>query len=282
MLFAHCSKLAILLAMVCVAMTADATEPKPIESKRFVPASLARFELVLGRLQLSSEYFRIGAAHERTVLDNGRERARSLSISTLHGKPSLQFRDQGGDEEVQLNFKADRQVDILLTSGRESDQHKLTYHQPAEGPISVRVEFSDGRQALAFQSHSIWHLALHEPQFVVTYVRPCLSRLDPTWQLARTVEDARKLMNNPLQPSDPLHVKRLIEQLDADLSTERHVARSQLELMGIAAEHPLRHSLTTELSSQQQTSIKQLLNAIQPIGNDTPMRVAMWLSTEFN
>ena len=282
MRLAYCSNLAILLAMACVAVTSDATEPNPIESKRFFPTALARFEIVLGRLQLSPEYFRIGAAHERTTLADGRERARSLSISTLRGKPSLQFRDQGGDEEVQLSFKADRQVDISLTSGRESDQHKLTYHQPADGPISVHVEFSDGRQTLDFQSRSIWHLAINEPQFVDAYLQPCLWRLDPTWQIARTVEDARQLINNPLQPNDAMQINRLIAQLDAELATERYAAWSQLELLGIAAEHPLRRSLTTELSIQQQTSVRRLLNTIQPIGNDTPMRVAIWLSTEFN
>ena len=282
MLLTYYSKPAILLAMVCVAMTSDATEPKPIESQRFVPASLARFDLVLGRLQLSSEYFRIGAAHERMALDGGRERVRSLSISTLRGKPSLQFRDQGGDEEVQLSFKADRQVDISLTAGRESDRHKLTYHQPAEGPISVRVEFSDGRKTFDFKARSIWHLALDEPQFVDTYLQPCVSRFDPSWQIARTATDARKLLNNSLHPSDPLQVQRLIEQLDADLSSERQAALSQLESMGIAAEHPLRRSLATDLSSQQQTSIDRLLSTIQPVGNDTPMRVAIWLAAEFN
>ena len=281
MLHANCSKLAVLLlATACGGLIACATEPKSIETKRFVPAALARFELVLGRLQLSSEYFRIGAAHERSTLDNGRERTRSISISTQRGKPTLQFRDKGGDEEVQLSFKADRQVDILQSAGSDHDQYKLTYHQPSEGPVSVRVEFSNGSKALEFKSRSLWHFAMDEPRVFDAYMQPCLTRLDPSWQIARSVEAARALMNNPLHQFDQNEVVRLIEQLDAEFSAERNAALAQLESMGIAAEHSLRQSLTAELSSQQETAIRRLLATIQPAGNDTPMRLAVWLSGE--
>lgn len=262
-------------------MTSSATELKPVESKRFVPSALARFELVLGRLQLSSEYFRIGAAHERSKLDDGRERTRSISISTLRGKPTLQFRDQGGDEEVHLSFKADRQVDILLTTGRGSDQHTLTYQQPAEGPISVQIEFQDGRASLDFKTRSLWHLAMDEPHAFDTYLQPCLSRLDSSWQVTRSVGTVRGLMSKPMHHCDPKDIERLIEQLDAELSADRSAALSQLESMGIAAEHSLRCSLDADLSSQQEMSINRLLSRIQPTGNDTPMRVAIWLSGEF-
>jgi len=261
-------------------MTSSAAELKPIETNRFVRATLARFELVLGRLQLSTEYFRIGAAHERSTLDDGRERTRSISISTYRGKPTLQYRDNGGEEEVQLNFKADRKVEIERSVGSNVDRYKLSYHQPDEGPIALRVEFCDGRKTLEFTSCSLWHLAMEEPLAFDAYVKPCLSRLEPSWQITRSVSVVRELLVNPLHQCDAKEVERLIEQLDAELSSERYAALSRLESMGVAAEHRLRQSLSADLSSQQETSIKRLLSTLQPMGNDTPMRVAVWLSGE--
>jgi hypothetical protein len=121
---------------------------------------------------------------------------------------------------------------------------------------------------------------MSEPQFVYVYLQPCLSRLDPSWGIARTIGDARGLLNNPLHQSDPKDVERMIEQLDGELAIERNTALAELESMGIAAEHQLRRSQTGHLSSQQESSIQRLLTTMQPSGNDTPMRIAVWLSGE--
>jgi hypothetical protein len=281
MLITNCSKrLVFLLAIVCIGSSASAVELEPIENKRFVPNSLARFEMVLGRLQLSTEYFRIGAAHERSKLDDGRERTRSISISTMRGMPTLQVRDVGGNEEVQLSFKADRKVDIVRSVGIDGGRYKLTYQQPDEGLVSLRVEFDDGREALEFKSRSLWHLAMAEPLAFDTYMQPCLSRLEPSWQINRSIVEVRGLMNNVVHPSDTKEIERLIEHLDAEFSSERDAAFLQLRSMGVATEYQLRQSLKADLSSQQQVSIKRLLSMIQPTGNDTPMRIAVWLSGE--
>lgn len=276
---------AVLLALVCfelpliIAGDSNANKLNGGELKPFVPASLARFELVLGRLQLSSEYFRIGAAHETVKLEDGRERTRSISISTFRGKPTMQFRDHGGEDETQLSFKPNRQADIVLVTGRDRDRRKFIYSQPAEGPIVVRVEFDDGRAPIECKACSLWHLTLSEPKFFEEYMQPCLSRLDPSWQFASSVAEAREIMSTSLHKNNIAdEVKRLIEQLNSDRSADRHAALLQLESMGIAAEPILRRSLPTDLSSQQKSAITRLISASHPHGNDTPMRVAIWLA----
>lgn len=282
MLNAHCWKRTVLLlATVSVALTTSAFEPdRGGEGKRFIPASLARFEIVLGRLQLSNEYFRIGAAFERAHLEDGRERTRSISISTYRGRPTLQFQDSGGDENIQLSFKADRKVDIEQTVGRDQDSYSMSYHQTSDGSISLRVDFGNGRESLEFKSQSLWHLATEEPRAFDAYMLPCLNRLEPSWQIARTIEAVRGLKKIPLNKDDAKEFNRLIEQLDAELSAERTAAMSELESMGVAAEPRLRQCLTAQLTSQQEQSVKRLLSGLQPSGNDTPMRIAIWLSDE--
>jgi hypothetical protein len=281
MLNAHCSKLAVfLLATAGWGLMSGASESTPSESKRFVPASLARFELVLGRLQLSTEHFRIGAAFERSLLEDGRERIRSISISTYRGRPTLLFRDSGGDEEVQLSFRADRKVDIQQSVGSDRNRYTLIYHQSDEGPVAFSVVFYDGRDPLEFKSSSLWHLALEQPQVFDEYLRPCLARLDPNWPIKHLATTIRPLKKSAEQESDTQAFDRLIEQLDADLSKDRSAAMSQLEAMGVTAEPRLRQSLSTDLTSQQEQSVRRLLSSLQPVGNDTPMRIAVWLSGE--
>jgi hypothetical protein len=279
MLKARCSKLVVLLlATICVGELAAAIEPARVDVKRFIPATLARFELVLGRLQLSSEYFRIGAAFDRSTLEDGRERTRSISVSTYRGRPTLQFRDSGGDENIQLSFKADRKVDIEQTSGRDGERYTLKYRQSDSGPITVHIAFDDGRTALEFKSISLWHLAVEEPQVFDEYLHPLIVRLEPSWQITRIAAMVRGLARQPKQ--DFIELDRLIEQLDAAFSTERRSAMTQLESMGVTAEPRLRQSLSNNLTSQQEQSVKRLLSSLQPTGNDTPMRIAVWLSNE--
>lgn len=281
MLNAHCYKLAvILLAIAGWGIASGATEPTASGNKRFVPASLARFEIVLGRLQLSTEHFRIGAAFERSLLEDGRERIRSISISTYRGRPTLQFRDSGGDEEVQLSFKADRKVDIQQSVGIDRERYTLSYHQLDEGPVVFSVAFCDGRNPLEFKSSSLWHLALEEPQVFDEYLQPCLARLDPTWQIEHMATTIRRLKKNAEQEDAPQAFERLIAQLDADLSKDRSAAMLQLEAMGVTAEPRLRSSLSTDLTSQQEQSVRRLLSSLQPVGNDTPMRISVWLAGE--
>lgn len=287
MLNAYCSKLAVfLLAAAGWGLMSGATEPAPSETKppsetkRFVPASLARFELVLGRLQLSTEHFRIGAAFEHSLLEDGRERIRSISISTYRGRPTLQFRDSGGDEEVQLSFKADREVDIQQSVGSDRERCRLSYHQLDEGPVAFSVVFCDGRDPLEFKSSSLWHLALEQPQVFDEYLQPCLARLDPSWPIEHMASTVRRIKTNIEQTSDDQAFDRLIAQLDADHSQDRSAAMSQLESMGVTAEPRLRQSLSADLTSHQEQSVRRLLSGLQPVGNDTPMRISVWLSGE--
>ncbi len=285
MLHQHSDQRAASWLCVCIMLfvCATAASAQQLEHKhesRLIPSHLVRFELVLGRLQLSPEYFRIGAAHERAILSGDRERVRSISVSVMRGKPTLQFQDRGGDETWNVTFKSDHLVDILFSSGTGAERQILTYHQPVEGPISVKVEYGDGRTTQQVQSRSLWHIAFNEPEFFETHLQPMLMRLDPSWDVARITAEARGLLNKPVHPSEAAAVRALVEKLDSSTGSERYAANVELERLGLAAELPMRECLKAELSHQQRLAIEKLLAAMQPVGNDTPMRLAVWMSPD--
>jgi len=267
------------MLFVC-ATAASAQQLEHKHESRLIPSHLVRFELVLGRLQLSPEYFRIGAAHERAILTGDRERVRSISVSVMRGKPTLQFQDRGGDETWNVTFKSDHLVDILFSSGTGAERQILTYHQPVEGPISVKVEYGDGRTAQQVQARSLWHIAFNKPEFFETHLQPMLMRLDPSCDVARITAEARGLLNKPVHTSEAAAVHSFVQKLDAASASERSAATVELGRLGLAAELPLRECLQTELSHQQRLAINKLLTAMQPVGNDTPIRLAVWLSPD--
>ncbi len=286
--------LAMLIALGSVA-TAQQPAAQPISQpvsqptaaapeKCLLPSHLVRFELVLGRLQLSPEYFRVGTAHDHSELIDGRKRVRSVAISVMCGKPTLQFQDRGGDESWSVFFKSDNVVDIVFSDCDEIGKRTLIYHQPSTGPVVASVEFGDGRLKREVQARSLWHIASQDREFFDSYLLPVLKRIDPSWDLARLATQAelssnKRLHRSDSQQRDSQQVSALVQQLNSELAKERDVAFLALQTLGLAAETSLRDAIATDLTSHQRLSIDKLIAAMQPVGNDTPMRLSVWLAT---
>ncbi len=282
-----------LVAMIALGKLATAQPPSsqptskpPVTTPEncLLPSRLVRFELVLGRLQLSPEYFRIGTAHEHTELADGRHRVRSVSISVMRGKPTLQFQDRGGNETWSVFFKSDNLVDIVFSDSDSIGKRTLTYHQPSTGPVIAKVEFTDGRSKREVQARSLWHIASQDRKFFDTHLRPILNRIDPSWDLERLTAQIDLAANNRLhqsesKQSDSEQVAVLLQQLNSEFAAERAVAFLALQNLGLAAETSLRDAIATDLTSHQRLSIDKLIAAMQPVGNDTPMRLSVWLAT---
>ena len=272
------------MSLLGIASTADsklayAQSQQEFTDIRLIPTRLVNFEVVLGRLQLSPEYFRIGPIHDRVVLEDGRERRRSVSVSVLRGKPTLQFQDHGGDETWSVYFKSESVVQIVRSTRDARGEYKVTYQQPANGAVVLKVEFEDGRPAREATARSLWHLAAEEPELFDAYLRPILKLLEPSWDLESLVAAARQSSSQlQNQVSDRLQVNELVKQLDCDVAAKRRAAAVELEQTGLAVEAQLRDSLSTALTQQQRLAINKLLGSMQPVGNDTPMRLAVWLS----
>ena len=265
------------------------TEPNAAREEseqRLLPSHLVRFEVVLGRLQLSPEYFRIGSAHDQTVIEDGRTRMRSISVSVMRGKPTLQFQDHGGDETWSVFFKPDNVVEIVNSVKEDRGLRTLTYHQSSRQlthqstarSVTASVEYSDGRAKREVHARSLWHVAAAEPEFFDAHLRPLLERLEPSWDVDRLVAEVRNPKNKSLHQSESSQVEQLVSQLDSPVATVRTAAALELERLGLAAESDLSDRLASDLSSQQNLTIRKLISGMQPVGNDTPKRLAVWFA----
>jgi hypothetical protein len=268
------------LKMAMVWVTCFATYASgQVEPLRLIPPHIAQFEMVLGRLQLSPEYFRIGTFHDRSLSTEGRERVRTTTVAFSKGQASLQYSDANGPDPVRLRFAANREVSIDLTSRNDDCTYRLIYQQPSEGDLFIRVEFFDGHPAKEMTVRSLWHLVVVDRVFYKTYLEFPLRALEPTWDLCRTIDEVQKYTaDRRVTSHGTVDFEAAIENLDAPKTQERTCAYRQLQGCGLSVESLLRQRLATPLSPNQRQSVHHLLASIQPRGADDSVRVALWLA----
>ncbi len=272
------SRVVCLLVTLLVAAPGLCAEPNRQPRGRLLPRQLVAFEIVLGRLQLSQESFRIGSAHERIELAGNGQRTRSLSVSVLHGRPTLQFQDVGGEEEWKIQVKADQQVQLCFVSRVEPMFKTLTYEQPAVGPIAIEVSGQQGQPRHRVTADSLWHLLLENPDFFYTYIEPVLQRLEPAWEFHRSREQIIELVQDHAAPSTVSSVvASALVKLDSTSAAERSASCREIEKLGLSARIELQNARAHSNNCQQQCAIDQLLSELRPAGNDTAMRIAVWL-----
>ncbi len=268
----------VLCAMLTCATSFAFAQPGNQHPDQILPRQLVTFEIVLGRLQLSQESFRIGAAHERLVLVAGGERVRSISVSLLRGRPTLQYQDMGGDEDWKIQFKAEQRVELQFASRASSTFKTLNYHQPSEGPIAIEVTFGNGLPSQRVEANSLWHLLLNEPEFFYKYVEPVLLRMEPTWEFRHTREKVQQLLREQSSsPANSRDIQKVLAKLDSQSAAERSASCRELERLGLSVKIELQTALTQTITCQRRSAIDQLLRGLQPSGNDTAMRIAVWL-----
>jgi hypothetical protein len=244
-----------------------------------LPRQLVTFEIVLGRLQLSQETFRIGSAHEKIELDDGGQRLRSIAVSLLRGRPTMHFQDLGGQECWRIQCKPSNQVEIWFTPGSKAEYQSFHYLQPAEGPISIEVSFEDGRPAHRAEALSLWHLQLNDPHFFNAYVETVLLHIEPAWDLRRTGNEIRQLLAaHPHRSTSADATREALLHLDSQNAAERVASSLELKRLGLAAQLELLATLQEQsITCQKRCAVAQMVEEIQPSGNDTAMRVAIWL-----
>lgn len=268
---------------------ADPTGPVTASSRsssvnveRLIPTQIASFRVVLGRLELSPECFRIGSMHERRTLPNGHEHVRSVSVSVKGDHPTLTFSDRGNGEDWTVHFGADGTAQIELVtmdvgSGKRSGSVK--YLQPAFGPVEIRLTFADGRPESSLKIPSLWHLVIFHRATFENHLQHIMQRLEPNWDLAETADYACQLLESGQVPSaDADLFTKLIEGLDSPELHQRTLAYHQLESAGLVVHQQLMASLDDRLSHHQRLSIRRLIDRSLPMGGDDSVRVALWMS----
>ncbi len=235
--------------------------------------------MVLGRIRLSREYFRIGTFHDRAAMENGSERLRVVNVTYAQGQSALQFSDQGGGQTVKLRLSSNGQAEYDFAVKQGDNQYRIVLHQPVEGPIKIEMEGSGTPQNATRSTASLWHLVLNDPKFFHDFVEGPLRRLEPSWDFFRIAEEVRgRIASQSDSVSAAKATDEAIMDLDAPEADRRLIAYRFLESRGLEIESHLRAQLANDLSANQRGSIRRLLRTLQPRGADDSMRIAIWLA----
>lgn len=279
----------------------------PAPAPEVLPRESAELEIALGRIRLVHDRFRIVRKHEQFDWPAIQDTATSISASNnasnnatataavKNCSRSMQVAAQEGRPTVKLSYTDPKEkwtlsVDNIVGAQwtRElldsSPVIKVTYIQRPHQPIVITID-GVSKQPIKLSSLTLWHLTEQNSAEFERYVLPALVRLNPTWDLPQALAAAKR-MRGYSEFSHTSAAKHELAQSIAELdSVDRRVreaAKQKLREAGLAAQIPLEKLRGGPLSSQQRSTVEELLGELEPRSADTPTRIAYWLSGDPN
>lgn len=279
----------------------------PAPPPEVLPRESAELEIALGRMRLVPDRFRIVRKHEQFEWPTTQDTAPSTSstnnstnnstatAAVKNCSRSMQVAAQEGRPTVKLSYTDPKErwtlsVDNIVGAQwtRElldcSPVIKVTYVQRPHQPIAITID-GVSQQPIKLSSLTLWHLTEQNSTEFERYVLPALVRLNPTWNLPQALAAAKR-MRGYSEFSNTSAAKHELAQSIAELdSVDRRVreaAKQKLREAGLAAQIPLEKLRGGPLSSQQRSTVEELLGELEPRSADTPTRIAYWLSGDPN
>lgn len=277
-------------------------------------SGLARFRLILGRLQLDP------ARHRKGTKEATRSQPYPLT-------ETLTVSSQSGIASLHYTFRSDRQhaivdvVDILqvrIVSERKDLRQRLTLEQPPEGPLRIRVEslassatiddppslltpsfltprssfltprssFSTAPPPAApasLSTPSLLHLQSSHPRLFAGHLGELLPYLlsTPTVSELNRAAQRQLLATADREPLPTLgEVEACVERLAAPQRRIRVAAERELLAWGLPVLRHLDRLDAALWDSEQRSRIRRVRWTLQPRRADTPQSLVHWLATD--
>ncbi len=230
--------------------------------------------MVSGRVLLKSNR----GIQTSTSSHSGQRRER-LSLRAAGTDPVLDYDLATPAEEITVRFSAANRLDIRRVPKVESDAALVEFHQPAAGPVSLKVGKSDPQ---TYQAASLWHLFVQEPAVCRQRLMPLLNLLHSDWDLAKTGDEVEGLLLRMAGAGtlpDQSRWAELVRQLGDGRFAAREAADRRLREAGRSVVPYLQKLDPARLDAEQQLRIRRIVQALTTSsGDDAPEQLASWLS----
>jgi len=256
----------------------ESIEPGGLDEPEILPRALAEFELALGRIRLARDRYRIVRQHEEFPEGRGE---RAVQISVQSGRPTLRLTYHDLQEDWSMQIDNTSGVNWTRRFQSQERETTVTYQQPPGQRIRISVSGYPG----VIEGESLWHLCQQDPPGFRAAVYPALRRLNPRWELPQSLTVATGLRRTLRSDGATIDMKNLVELLDCLESSdrgERTAAFERLDAAGLSIQFPLQQLARGPLAPQQRQMVLGLLDRLEPRSEDTPTRVAYWLSGDPN
>ena len=242
----------------------------------------AAFRMVLGRISLDVRKYRVGQFRFKTDA-NGKPSdnkiIRSLNLTLERGSPNLVLHRKQENQNWVIEAKGNGRTRIQFDES--SSNYSVVWDQPSHGIISVVIR--EGDTSTSIKALSLWHIWFERPQICKEHLFPMLSKIEPNWNLELIARETDTRLKEALAISPIVSEKRvrdLLQDFNSNDSTIRDRAHRELRYLGLAALTPMMVTNLEPLGPEQSRRIERLIQTMRPNTDDTPNRLASWLSCD--
>lgn len=240
------------------------------------------FRMVLGRVSLDVRKYRVGQFRFKTD-PNGKptdsKTIRSLNITLERGSPNLVLHRKHESQNWIIEAKGNGRTRLQFDDS--ASDYSIVWDQPSHGIISIVVREGDKRTSL--KSLSLWHIWFERPEICKEHLFPMLSKVESNWNLELIALETDTRLKEALAISPIVSEKKvrdLLQDFNANDSVIRDRAHRELRYLGLAALTPMMVTNLEPLGPEQSRRIQRLIQTMRPNTDDTPNRLASWLSCD--
>jgi hypothetical protein len=270
---ARYTAIAVLAGMILAQSAPGQELPRTVLLANAVRQFGVRFELTYGRVSLKV----MRSIQTSIPLTSGPRRER-FAIRAVGGDSSMDYELTTAEQQVSIRFSGANQLEIRRTPVGDSKLVPVEFHQPAAGPVSLKIGQQGPRE---FRAPSLWHLLLAEPAQCRQSLVPLLNLLQPKWELEKTRDEVRAVllrMAGSGSLPDQTRWAQWVEQLGDNRFAKREAADRQLREAGRAAVAHLQQLDSSRLDAEQQYRVRRIIQAVTAgSGDDASEQIASWL-----
>lgn len=239
--------------------------------------SWVTFGMVLGRIHVLNAQLGQSLSAQNDNPELGvRE---SFSINAGADQAVVRYEVLTPDLELAVDFSAPDCLKIVKTPRTPAGGEAVCLKQPKQGPIELTL--GKGEQKTVYQLESFWHLALEHRDVCQQHLLPILHCLRVGWQLDRTansIETTLLRLAREQRLPDEARWAALVKKLGSGTFNERRSAERELCRSGQGVVAYLKRLNRHELDAEQRERIGRVIRNLVAPTDDTPQRVALWLS----
>jgi hypothetical protein len=243
----------------------------------------ASFRLVLGRILLDTKRYRVGQFRfkvQEPADIAASQGLRTLTVSLERGQPILVLYRSTPTERWMIEARSNGRCKIDYANS--ATNYKVTWNQPAHGPI--KIELTSENKTQTFSTQSIWHLRFEHPKLCEQHLFPMLLNIEANWNLELIAAETEKRLEEVFQVPPQVtaqQIQALLQEFTSNNASTRDKAHRELRSLGLAILPPLMTLDWEHLEPEQRLRIERLMHTMKPTTDDTPNRLAAWLAGDF-
>ncbi|MBL8825625.1 MAG: hypothetical protein JNM18_01480 [Planctomycetaceae bacterium] len=262
------------------ASKAGAQSPLKHQVNPLVQSQLRFLEMrvVMGRIEITTD----DPIRNFSTQSKQGENSERLSIEFAPQTLSLDYVLGTPQGDYSIRVVDSREVIVRRNPGPGQKALPVLLVQPQEGPLQLIV--GTGETAREVRAHSLWQIALAEPEIFREEIAPMLHWLRPNWRLGITADEIETSLtswNAPVAVVSEAVIDQFVSDLGANEFSVREEAERRLQAVGAQAVPWLRRLDLARLDAEQRARVRRVVGELgEAEEEDSSRGVVRWLAVD--